>query len=408
MPSLKRLHLPLLDGGDGMRRLKVLFVTAWYPTREQPVGGVFVREHAKAVQLYDDVLVLHLAGAKSGVKGLWELEQEQDPTLTDGLTTYRLWVKRSAIPKTSYLITILALPCAVRRLVAAGFRPEIIHAHVYTAAAAAAPVARFYRVPMVVTEHWSGFPRRLLRPFDICRARLGFQGARMVMPVSYALQRAIESYGIRVPFQVVPNVVNVDLFHPSDRTNHDGQIKRLLFVGLLDFSHVKGVPYLLQALSSLKHQRDDWHLDIVGDGPARFEYERMAQNLGIQDKVTFHGLKSKSEVADFMRQADIFVLPSIWENLPCVLIEAMASGLPIVTTAVGGIPEIMDDDVGIVVPPRDAVSLSNALARMLDDVDRYDRFKIASKATRYSPHAVGATIDAVYRAVVGTPTGPYG
>lgn len=67
------------------KRLKVLFLPSWYPTEEQPAGGVFIREHAKAVQLYDEVVVLHCAGSKSGLKRAWWMEQETDEDLTKGL-----------------------------------------------------------------------------------------------------------------------------------------------------------------------------------------------------------------------------------------------------------------------------------------------------------------------------------
>jgi hypothetical protein len=84
-----------------MKRLKVLFITAWYPTREVPVQGVFGREHAKAVQLYDDVVVLHLAGSDPTLRTMWRIEQEANETLTEGIPTYRVWHRRFPVPKLS-------------------------------------------------------------------------------------------------------------------------------------------------------------------------------------------------------------------------------------------------------------------------------------------------------------------
>ena len=130
------------------------------------------------------------------------------------------------------------------------------------------------------------------------------------MPVSFSLQKAIERYGIRAKFRVVPNVVDTALFFPpSNERSHDHNPKRILFVGQLNSDHKKGVPFLFQALTQLHQQRDDWHLDIVGDGPARAEYERMALDLRISDNVTFHGFKSHAEVAEFMRQMN-FLRPA--------------------------------------------------------------------------------------------------
>jgi len=160
------------------------------------------------------------------------------------------------------------------------------------------------------------------------------------------------------------------------------------------------MPYLLQALAQLRQMRDDWHIDIVGDGPPRPEYEHLAISLGLAEKTTFHGLKSKNEVAEFMRKAHLFVLPSLWDNSPCVVIEAMASGLPIVSTLTGGIPEMVDEKTGVLVPHADATQLSAALAQTIESLDQFDRYRITQKARQYSPESIGELIHSIYRGCV--------
>lgn len=378
------------------RRLKVLFITTWYPTNKEPVKGVFVREHAKAVRCYDDVIVLHCA-MDPELKVPWRVEQELDENLTEGIPTFRVRYRRSPIPKTTYFFYLWSGLHAFRHILAQGFHPDIIHAHVYEAGTLAVLISKRYHIPIVITEQWSGFPRKLLGRLDVWRAHLTFRSAHTVMPVSKALQRAIEEYGIKARFQVVPNVVDTRLFHVNCSQQTKSQLQHLLIVGLLDPLHIKGVPYLLRALAQLPRQQNAWHLDIIGDGPSRAEYERLAAELGISRKVTFHGFKAKAEVAEFMRRADLFVLPSLWDNLPCVLIEAMASGLPIVSTLTGGIPEIVNDErIGTLVPPGDITKLSAALSRMLASLDKIDRQEIAQKARQYSPESVGSSIHSIY------------
>jgi glycosyltransferase involved in cell wall biosynthesis len=384
-----------------MGRLKVLFITTWYPTQRQPIAGVFVREHAKAVQLYDDVIVLHCAGLDSNLTALWRVEQETDSDFAENVTAYRVWHRRSPIPKTSYPIYIWSVFQAYNLLAHQDFRPDIIHAHLYKAGVPAVLIGKKNGVPVVITEHSTEFPRRMLRALDIWKARVAFNRADVVMPVSHSLQRAIEAYGIRARFQVVPNVVDTQRFHPPPAHQLRNQDKRMLAVSLLDASHKKGIPQLLEALVEVRDRRDDWQLDIVGDGPARSEYEVMARDLGLAERITFHGIRPRAEVAQFMRQADFFVLPSLWENLPCVLIEAMASGLPIVATHVGGIPEMVDDEIGILVPPGDAKSLSVALCSMLESVDEFDRQAIVQRSDNYSPGSVGKLLHSIYQECVG-------
>ena len=384
-----------------MKRLKVLFITAWYPTKENPVGCVFVREHAKAVRLYDDVVVLHCAGVDPNLKGLWRMERETDERLTEGIPTYRVWHRRSPIPKTSYLIHLWSVFRAFPRVIDQAFRPDIIHAHVHIAGAPAGLMGKLYHIPVVVTEHSSGFPGKLLRRQDLREAWLAFKWASVVMPVSRSLQQAIEAYGIKARFRVVPNVVDTSLFHPNPPTQPKGQLKRILFVGLLDHSHRKGVPYLLRALTQLHQQRDDWHLDIVGDGSARVEYEQLAMALGIFDEVTFHGLKPRAEVAKYMRQCDFFVLPSLFETFGVVLVEALATGKPVIATDIGGPNEIVTEQVGLLVPPRDAAALAAAIDYMLDHYEEYPPGTLAEYVQqRFSYEVVGQIFNRVYHEVL--------
>jgi len=138
-----------------------------------------------------------------------------------------------------------------------------------------------------------------------------------------------------------------------------------------------------------------------GDGPNRSEYEELTNKLGLRDIVSFHGLKTKQEVAEFMRQCDFFVLSSLWENLPCVLIEAMASGLPIVATKVGGIHEIINEKVGVLVPPKDVKALTEAIDHMLDHYQDYSAREIAEYAfDRFSYEAVGRQLNEIYKELI--------
>ena len=363
------------------------------------MAGVFVREHAKAVQLYDDVVVLHCVGADPALRTLWRMEAEPDERVSEGIPTYRVWRRRLPIRRIGYLLYLWSVLQAFRRLRAKGYRPDIIHGHIYEAGAAAVLLGRLYRLPVVVTEHSSGFPRRFLKGLDVVKPWLTFRWADAVLPVSRALQQAIEAYGIRGRFQLVPNVVDTTVFAPAP-ARPPRQKAQLLFVGALEPRHVKGVPYLLAALAQLRRRREDWCLDIVGDGPARAEYEQVAAELHLTDLVRFHGQKPKSEVAEYMRRSDVFVLPSLWENLPCVVIEAMASGLPTVASDTGGIPELVSYATGILVPPKDPARLAAALGDMLQFRGRFDRHAIAEQAARFSPATVGRELHLVYRRVL--------
>jgi glycosyltransferase involved in cell wall biosynthesis len=384
------------------RRLKVLFLTNWYPSKEHPVRAVWAREYAKALRCYDEVVVLHCAGADANLRTHWIMDPEMDAAIHEGVPTYRLRYRPAPIPHMSYLLYIWGVIRAFRQIVDHGFRPDVVHVHVYDAGVPALIMGKLHHIPVVVSEHFSSFPRRLLGNLDLWKAWCAFRFANAVLPVSHALQKAIESHGLRGRFHVVPNVADTALFSPPVCLRENTGPKRILFVGQL--VKVKGLQYLLQALARLREKRADWLLDIVGDGDARAQYEHMAASLGLSDKVTFHGLKTKRDVAGFMRRADLFVLPSLVETFSVPAVEALATGIPVLATNCGGPEEFIAQQVGLLVPPGDANALCAGIDYMFDNLHRYSERAISEYAKEcFSPEVVGARVHGIYQSISPTP-----
>jgi glycosyltransferase involved in cell wall biosynthesis len=378
--------------------MRVLFITSWYPTRDSPLNGIYVRDHAKAVKLFDDVMVLHTAGSNSRLKRPWVIEEETDPDLTEGVLTYRVWHRLFHIPTVTYVAYLCSVFRAFRlTTVSKGFRPDIIHAQVFEAAVPAVMVGKIYGIPVVVSEHSSKFPRRLMGSFDVWKARFSFRFAKLVMPVSRFLQSAIEGYEVKARFLVVPNVGDTKLFFPNRDKTSGGNIKRLLVACLFKPSNVKGVPNLLNALAMLRREREDWHLDIIGDGPARGECECLAKKLGLAERVTFHGFKSKKELGEHMRKTDLFVVPSSLETFSVVAAEALLTGVPVITTRCGGPEEFVRQDVGLTVAPEDPGALCDGLNYMLDCLELFSRKHISEYAlSMFAPERVGQKLHEIY------------
>ena len=138
----------------------------------------------------------------------------------------------------------------------------------------------------------------------------------------------------------------------------------LIAVGSL--KPIKGVDVLLHALAGLVRKHPRLRLIVVGEGPDRSALENLARELSIADRVSFLGLRADVDVV--LRAADALVLPSRAEALPTVLLEAMATGLPVVATRVGGVPEIVEEGrSGVMVPPEDASALGSVLDRVVTD-----------------------------------------
>jgi glycosyltransferase involved in cell wall biosynthesis len=379
--------------------VKVLFITNWYPTRDFSYGGVFVREHAKAVRAAGNyVVVLHLPQQGTrGLRELWAMEEEQDPELSEGIPTYHVRHRELRLRGFSFPLYLRAASGAYRRLREGGFEPDIIHAHVYGAGVPAIRIGKREGIPVVVTEQFTGFPRRTLNRAEVRKARYVYENAALGLPVSLHLQRSIEAYGIHGRFEIVPNVFDASLFFTAQRKLKKTDPRRVIFVGNLEPSQHKGFPTLLKALRLLGERRSDWRLDVIGEGPERSEYQRRTKAANLPAPVVFHGAQPKREIAEMMRGSDLFVLPSRFDNLPCVVVEALASGLPVVSTTVGGIPEMVYDGAGLLVPPDDPPALADALDSVLSNLGSYDRDAIAAAARgRYGLEAVGAQLQGIY------------
>ncbi len=169
--------------------------------------------------------------------------------------------------------------------------------------------------------------------------------------------------------------VDPKLFNP---VTHSGQGTRLLTVGRL--ASVKGMPVLLDAVKSLLPNHPNLTLTVVGDGPERQDFERRAAQLGLNNNVHFVGYQSQSQVRERLSETDLFVLPSFAEGVPVVLMEAMAAGVPAVTTRIAGIPELVEDgQSGRLVPPGNAEALTHAIDDLLNHPDTRNAFGQAGR-----------------------------
>jgi len=208
--------------------------------------------------------------------------------------------------------------------------------------------------------------------------------------------------GINKKIHVVYNGVDTDLFS-IDRylvCREKTEKKRILFVGGL--RRIKGVRYLIMAMKLVLEKTKDVELVIVGDGPERVFLKKLAEKLNVHKYIMFVGRVKHEKIPLYMLNSDIFVLPSLYEGLPNVLIEALAMGLPVVATSVGGVPEIIQDDVnGYLVEPKSVRGLADKICKLLlDDKKRGEiRNNNLKKAKFLSWSSVAKKIEKIYREI---------
>ncbi len=229
-----------------------------------------------------------------------------------------------------------------------------------------------------------------------------FGGASAVLVLSQAWKPLFADWVTPERLHVVPNAIHVADFTPAQPAD-DAAPLRMVFVGML--SARKGLDELCTALVTLRREGVAFHVDIVGgeevigDGA---RYRQLYRQAGLDD-VQFHGLLGSGAIRSFLKRAHLFVLPSRSESFGIANLEAMASGLPVVSTRTGAIPEYIEDGVhGLLVDPGDVHALTDALRRLARDAPLRQRLGTAARrrALDFDWSTVSARIEEIYTGVL--------
>ena len=226
--------------------------------------------------------------------------------------------------------------------------------------------------------------------------------------VSYGVERYSRLVGRLPPerLAVIPNGVDPQPFDeilPADRTllGIPTEAHLALYVGRLDPQ--KGLPILLEAAQKACYARADWHLALVGDGPLRASLHEQTRELGLEGRV--HWLGRRTDVPSLMRSADLLVLPSLWEGMPNVVLEAMAARRAVIGTRVEGTEElVVPGETGWLVAPNDVDALAGALLDAASNRDRLTRFGEAGRTrveTGFTPARVVQAYELLWSRVLG-------
>lgn len=237
-------------------------------------------------------------------------------------------------------------------------------------------IKAIYGIPYIVSLRGGDVPG--FQPYDLSlyhqlmkpTIRFLWRQAACVVANSQGLRDLAQSSEPDMTIHVIPNGVDVKTFRPRDASARKGPV-RLLYVGRLTYQ--KGVDIFIQALQKIDSEIQ-FEVELVGDGNARPTLERMVQKSDLVDRLHFAGWLDRTEIPQRYQQADIFVLPSRDEGMANVILEAMASGLPVITTSLAGNRELVRNGKnGLLVPPDDPETLANALLELINKVELRQR-----------------------------------
>ena len=378
-------------------RKHIVFLARWYPHRYDPMFGLFVQRHAEAAALFNDITAIYCHACERQQDNKTTRQQaskfEIVRTLENNVDTIRVYYKK---PKNKILSLIRFYRANMKALKHCK-SADMIHVHILTRLGIIAWIQKIlHKTPYIITEHWSrylpgndfgGFLRKMF-------TKIVVRNAETVTTVTENLAIAMKNHGLKNDnYVVLPNVVNLDMFHISDRDNNPCKI---IHISCFE-DKSKNISGLLESLKMIEEKGIDFQCTLIGEGMDLELMKEKAQNLQLINKVSFTGLMEGQKLADELSSGDFLVLSSNYENMPVVILEALASGLPVVSTNVGGIKEMIDDTKGILVEPRNKEALAEAMIKMIETHKNYDaNYLRNSVIEKYGYESVGRFLSGLY------------
>ena len=385
-------------------RKHIIFLARWYPHRYDPMFGLFVQRHAEAAALFNDITVIYCQQTSRDVSTT-PINNKQEVvdasnnnyeivrTLENNVDTIRVYYKK---PKNK-IQSLLRFYRANMKALKLCKPADMIHVHVLTRLGIIAWIQKLlHKTPFIITEHWSrylpgndfsGFLRK-----SACK--LAVRNAEVVTTVTENLATAMRNHGLKNDnYVVLPNVVNLDMFHISEKNNTPCKI---IHISCFE-DKSKNISGLLESLKIIDDKGIDFQCTLIGEGMDLELMKEKAKNLQLINKVSFTGLMEGQKLADELSSGDFLVLSSNYENMPVVILEALASGLPVVSTNVGGIKEMIDESKGILVEPRNKEALAEAMIKMIETHKDYDaNYLRNSVIEKYGYESVGRFLSGLY------------
>lgn len=382
----------------------VLFLCSWYPSRVDAFNGDFVQRHARAVATHCKVVVLY-ARKDSGIK---KQQTELHYQFIEGVHEYIYYYPQRQFLDKLWSQWYYRQACQhfIERLFKEHGIPKLVHVNVlWKSAQWALYLYKKFKWPFVITEHSTEYlPNGAdnFRKKEQLRKKItrkAFEKSVMLMPVSLRLGEAMQGLFGDKRMMVIPNVVDTKLFFPVEIAREQNIPFRLVHVSTMGFQ--KNIDGIVRVAKRLVEAGHNLLLEMIG--PASEEIiSKLSSNELLRSKIHFTGPISYEQVAAHLRQADGFFLFSRYENLPCVILEALCCGVPVISTDVGDINTVIDESNGKLILSEDEEALYQSLVHLIKGERKYDKQEIAQKAReKFSYSTVSQHYEEAYKTALG-------
>ena len=387
-----------------MPRKKILWLCSWYPSKLMPFNGDFIKRHAEAVSLFDEISVIHIV---RDVKGIITKDVLTEDSEKNGLAEKIIYYHTPSFGVSlfdkywSELKYRKLYKQAVAEYMKKSGVPELAHVHVgMKAGAIALWLKKKKSVPYIISEHWSGFlpeadEKISDQPFYLRSLwKKVIKGANAISAVSSHLANAIQKQFALKQVSVIPNVVDTSIFYPADEMSND-----IRFIHISGLEELKNPRTILEAFAIVIKTYPSAVLDIFG--PDNKRLKNFAIELQLEKNILFHTEIPQPQLAEFVRQSLALVLYSNYETFGCVIIEANACGIPVIVSDIPVFHETVTEGVnGIFSKANDAGELAERMIEMIKTRATFDSRTIAAASSKYSYEKVGKQFSDWYHEVL--------
>ena len=382
----------------------ILHFVSWYPSDENQVEGIFIQRQIELIAsntAYTNIIVRKDVNPVSLFRHLMALMG----SLKEGKTGS---MKIVFLPENSNLYKIFfwryreSFQKQILKRLVRKYKPNLVHLHVvYGFATEAVYIKEKWGIPFIVSEHMGPFP------FDWIQDKQTYvtkpmQEAAAVISVSNAQAKQIVDF-TGVTATVIPNVVNEKIFYYAEKIKAEDTLQ-IVFAGI--YTEKKGVDYLIRVLPSFLQSHPNCKLHLVGDAkPERMlVIKKQIEKAGIKNVVQFHGQLTGSELCTLYQNSDFYVCSSEWESFGLSALEALFTGLPVLSTNCGGVPDFINSENGIIIAnDQKEETLLNGLLQMTNQLSSFNRKEIAvAVSKKFSNNSIKEKYFSIYKKVLQT------
>lgn len=373
----------------------ILFLSSWYPNRNNATHGIFNRFFAEAALNFNNVFVIHVCSENS-CKNNFEIEV----TNNFGFEEVIVYFQKSSNPISKYLNYKKAYQKALNYFLEKKIIFDVIHCNVIlNAGIAALFIKKQLAIPLVVNENWTGYlpeDGNYKGFFKIYFTKKIIKNADAILPVTQHLKNAMQKHNLQGNYTIVPNVCNTNLFKITSQ--HTDDETKFIHISAL-VNKQKNIFGLLRVFTEALKQNQKINLVIVGEGGDENEIKQFVIKNNIEHKIKLVGKKIGEDLVKEINKADCLVMFSNYENLPLVILESMACGKPVISSNVGGISEAVNNTNGILIDSGNEPQLLKAILEFKKE--QYPPALIREHVVKnYSSEVIGKMLNEVYRSFI--------